>query len=203
MRKVGEMAPELPTKLFGSAGEWEKWLETNHDRSRGLWVKISKRGAGATSLTYAQALEVAILFGWIDGQKGALDAAFWLQKFTPRGPKSRWSKTNREAAMRLTEEGRMRPAGLAAIESAKADGRWAAAYESQSRASVPPDLRRAMASNSAAVSFFETLDSHNRYAILYRIHDAKSPETRAKRIATYVQMLAQGETLHPAKKKRG
>jgi uncharacterized protein YdeI (YjbR/CyaY-like superfamily) len=203
MRKVGQMAPELPTKLFRSAGEWEKWLETNHDRSRGLWVKISKRGAGATSLTYAQALEVAILFGWIDGQKGALDAAFWLQKFTPRGPKSRWSTTNCGTAMRLTEEGRMRPAGLAAIERAKADGRWAAAYESQSRASVPPDLRRALVLNAAALSFFETLDSHNRYAILYRIHDAKLPETRAKRIAAYVQMLAQGETLHPRKKKRG
>jgi uncharacterized protein YdeI (YjbR/CyaY-like superfamily) len=193
---------ELPTKLFRSADDWEAWLETNHGRSRGLWLKISKRGAETTSLTYAQALEVAILFGWIDGQKGALDATFWLQKFTPRGPKSRWSKANRATALRLTKEGRMRPAGLAAIESAKADGRWAAAYESQSRASVPPDLQRALASNAAAQSFFETLDSHNRYAILYRVHEARSPETRAKRIAAYVQMLAQGETLHPRKKKR-
>ncbi len=193
---------ELPTKLFQSADEWEAWLETNHGRSRGLWLKISKRGAETASLTYAQALEVAILFGWIDGQKGALDATFWLQKFTPRGPKSRWSKANRATAMRLTKEGRMKPAGLAAIESAEADGRWAAAYESQSRASVPPDLQRALASNAAAQSFFETLDSHNRYAILYRIHDARSPETRTKRIAAYVQMLAQGETLHPRKKKR-
>ena len=193
---------ELPTKLFRSADDWEAWLETNHGRSRGLWLKISKRGAETTSLTYAQALEVAILFGWIDGQKGALDATFWLQKFTPRGPKSRWSKVNRATALRLTKEGRMRPAGLAAIESAKADGRWAAAYESQSRASVPLDLERALASNAAAQSFFETLDSHNRYAILYRVNDARSPETRAKRIALYVQMLAQGATLHPRKKKR-
>ncbi|HEY1693096.1 MAG TPA: YdeI/OmpD-associated family protein [Polyangiaceae bacterium] len=193
---------ELPTRLFKSVGEWEAWLAANHDRSRGLRLKLSKRGAGAASVTYAQALEVAIQFGWIDGQKGALDAACWLQKFTPRGPKSRWSKVNRATAMRLTKEGRMRPAGLAAIESAKADGRWEAAYDSQSRASVPPDLRRALASNAAAQGFFETLDSHNRYAILYRIHDAKSLETRAKRIATYVQMLARGETLHPRKKKR-
>jgi uncharacterized protein YdeI (YjbR/CyaY-like superfamily) len=201
MREV-ETARELPTKHFRSAGEWERWLETNHDRSRGLWVKLSRRGAGATSLAYAQALEVAILFGWIDGQKRALDAAFWLQMFTPRRPRSRWSETNRATAVRLTEEGRMRPAGLAAIERAKADGRWAAAYASQRRASVPPDLRRALASNAAALRSFETLDGHNRYAILYRIHDAKTPETRAKRIATYVQMLARGETLHPRKKKR-
>jgi uncharacterized protein YdeI (YjbR/CyaY-like superfamily) len=201
MRKV-QTARELPTKLFESASEWESWLETNHDRSRGLWVKLSKRGAGATSLTYAEALEVALLFGWIDGQKRALDAAFWLQMFTPRGLKSRWSMTNRGTAMRLMEEGRMRPAGLAAIERAKADGRWAAAYESQRRASVPPDLQRALASNAAALSSFEALDSHNRYAILYRIHDAKLPETRAKRIAAYVQMLARNETLHPRKKKR-
>ncbi len=192
----------LPTKLFRSADDWEAWLETNHGRSRGLWLKLSKRGAETASLTYAQALEVAILFGWIDGQKGALDATFWLQKFTPRGPRSRWSQANRAAALRLTKEGRMRPAGLAAVESAKADGRWAAAYEPQSRASVPPDLQRALASNAAARSFFEALDSHNRYAILYRVHDARSPETRAKRIAAYVQMLAQGETLHPRRKKR-
>jgi uncharacterized protein YdeI (YjbR/CyaY-like superfamily) len=123
MRKTSSEpgAHELPTKLFASADEWEKWLETNHGRSRGVWLKISKRGAGASSVTYAQALEVAILFGWIDGQKRALDAAFWLQKFTPRGPKSRWSKANRAAATRLMKEGRVRPAGLAAIESANRD----------------------------------------------------------------------------------
>ena len=182
-------------RLGGMARD-EPWQFT------GPLVEISKRGAETASLTYAQALEIAILFGWIDGQKGALDATFWLQKFTPRGPKSRWSKVNRANALRLTKDGRMRAAGLAAIESAKADGRWAAAYESQSRASVPPDLQRALASNAAAQSFFKTLDSHNRYAILYRVQDARSPEIRAKRIATYVQMLAQGETLHPKKKKR-
>ncbi len=193
-------ANDLPTMLFRSPAEWERWLVANHRRSRGLWLKIAK--GGAAPLTYAQALEVALLFGWIDGQKGKLDDAHWLQKFTPRGPKSRWSKVNRDAAIRLTKEGRMHAAGLAAIESAKADGRWAAAYDSQSRASVPPDLQRALASNHAARSFFDALDSHNRFAILYRVNDAKKPETRAKRITTYVQMLARGETLHPRPVKR-
>ena len=193
-------ADDLPTMLFRSPAEWERWLVANHGRSRGLWLKIAK--GGAATLTYAQALEVALLFGWIDGQKGKLDGAFWLQKFTPRGPKSRWSKVNRDAAIRLTKEGRMHAAGLAAVESAKADGRWAAAYDSQSRASVPSDLERALASNPGARSFFDALDSHNRYAILYRVNDAKRPETRAKRIATYVQMLARGETLHPRPVKR-
>jgi uncharacterized protein YdeI (YjbR/CyaY-like superfamily) len=193
-------AHDLPTMVFRSPAEWERWLVANHGRSRGLWLKIAKGGAG--TLTYAQALEVALLFGWIDGQKGKLDAAFWLQKFTPRGPKSRWSKTNRAVAIRLTKEGRMHAAGLAAIERAKADGRWAAAYDSQSGASVPPDLQRALASNPAARSFFDALDSHNRFAIVYRVNDAKKAETRAKRIATYVQMLARGETLHPRRVKR-
>jgi uncharacterized protein YdeI (YjbR/CyaY-like superfamily) len=193
-------ADDLPTMLFRSPAEWEQWLVANHGRSRGLWLKIAK--GGEATLTYAQALEVALLFGWIDGQKGKLDAAFWLQKFTPRGAKSRWSKVNRAAAIRLTKEGRMHAAGLAAIESAKADGRWAAAYDSQSRASVPSDLQRALASNRAARTFFDALDSHNRYAILYRVNDAKKPETRAKRIATYVEMLARGETLHPRPVKR-
>ena len=193
---------ELPTLLFESPRDWERWLEANHDRSRGLWLKIGKGDSASGTVTYAQALEVALLFGWIDGQKGRLDAAFWLQKFTPRGPKSRWSQTNRAAALRLTKEGRMRESGLSAIESAKADGRWAAAYEPQSRASVPDDLKKALASNKAAQSAFDALDGHNRYAILYRVNDAKKPETRIKRIATYVQMLARGETLHPRPAKR-
>ncbi len=188
---------ELPTLLFESPRDWERWLDAHHDTSRGLWLKIGKGEAAAGTITYAQALEVALLFGWIDGQKGKLDAAFWLQKFTPRGPRSRWSQANRAAALRLMKEGRMRPSGLSAIESAKADGRWAAAYEPQSRASVPDDLKNALASNKAAQAFFDALDGHNRYAILYRINDAKKPETRVKRIATYVQMLARGETLHP------
>jgi uncharacterized protein YdeI (YjbR/CyaY-like superfamily) len=188
---------DLPTLLFKSPRDWERWLDAHHDRSRGLWLKIGKGDAAAGTITYAQALEVALLFGWIDGQKGKLDATFWLQRFTPRGPKSRWSQANRAAALRLMKGGRMRPGGLSAIESAKADGRWAAAYEPQSRASVPDDLKNALASNKAAQTFFDALGGRNRYAILYRISDAKKPETRMKRIATYVQMLARGETLHP------
>jgi uncharacterized protein YdeI (YjbR/CyaY-like superfamily) len=193
---------ELPTLLFESPRHWERWLDANHDRSRGLWLKIGKGDSAAGAITYAQALEVALLFGWIDGQKGKLDAAFWLQKFTPRGPKSRWSQTNRAAALRLMKEGRMRASGLSAIDSAKADGRWAAAYEPQSRASVPDDLKKALASNRAAKSFFDALDGRNRYAVLYRVNDAKKPETRMKRIATYVEMLARGETIHPRAAKR-
>jgi uncharacterized protein YdeI (YjbR/CyaY-like superfamily) len=188
---------DLPTLLFKSPRDWERWLDAHHDTSRGLWLKIGKGDAAPGTITYAQALEIALLFGWIDGQKGKLDAAFWLQKFTPRGPKSRWSQVNRAAALRLMKEGRMRPSGVSAIESAKADGRWAAAYEPQSRASVPDDLKNALASNKAAQTFFDALDGRNRYAILYRVNDAKKPETRMKRIATYVQMLARGETLHP------
>jgi uncharacterized protein YdeI (YjbR/CyaY-like superfamily) len=149
------------------------------------------------SVSYAEALEVAILFGWIDGQKKPFDDRFWLQKFTPRGAKSRWSKTNRASAIRLMKEGRMRAAGLAAVESAKADGRWAAAYTSQSRARVPPDLRRALEAEPAALAYFATLDSRNRYSILYRVHDAKKAETRARRIVEFVQMLARGEVLYP------
>src|SRR5262245_21115672 len=164
----GSPANELPTKLFTTSSVWERWLEKNHDRSRGLWLKLAKRNTGTSSVSYADALEIALLFGWIDGQKKTFDDRFWLQKFTPRGAKSRWSKTNRASAIRLIKEGRMRAAGLAAVESAKADGRWAAAYASQSRAVVPPDLRRALEAEPAALAYFATLDSRNRYSILYR-----------------------------------
>jgi uncharacterized protein YdeI (YjbR/CyaY-like superfamily) len=190
-------ANALPTRFFATASAWERWLEKNHGRSRGVWLKIAKPNARVSSVGYAGALEVALLFGWIDGQKQKLDERFWLQKFTPRGPRSRWSEKNRASAMRLVKEGRMRPAGLRAIESAKADGRWARAYASQSRASVPPDLQRALDAEPAALASFDGLDGRNRYAILYRVHDAKKPETRARRIADFVRMLAHGETLHP------
>ncbi len=193
---------ELPIELFRSAGEWEQWLARNHARSRGVWLKIAKRDGGAASVSYAEALETALLFGWIDGQKGRLDETFWLQKFTPRGPKSRWSQTNRTSALRLLKEGRMRPAGLAAIESAKADGRWAGAYAAQSHASVPPDLQRALDASPAARTLFDSLDGHNRYAILYRVETAKKPETRARRLAEFVEMLASGGTLYPRTTRR-
>ena len=151
-------------------------------------------------MNYQEALEVALLFGWIDGQKQKLDDRFWLQKFTPRTPRSPWSERNCGIATRLIEEGRMRPAGLAAVERAKSDGRWARAYASPRRATVPDDLQSALDAAPKALAFFGTLDSHNRFAILYRVQDAKKPETRAKRIAEYVRMLERHETLHPQRK---
>lgn len=202
MAKKGEpersaSVEDLPKRLFASAHAWERWLERNHDRARGVWLKLAKATAGIESVGYAEALEIALLFGWIDGQKQKFDDRFWLQKFTPRSPRSPWSERNRAIAMRLIQEGRMQPAGLAAVESAKTDGRWARAYASQRRASVPADLQRALEAEPDALAFFGTLDSHNRYAILYRVQDAKRPETRARRIADFVRMLARRETLHP------
>ncbi len=188
---------KLPTKLFADARAWEEWLDAHHGRSRGVWMKIAKPGAGVASVSYADALETALLFGWIDGQKQRLDERFWLQKFTPRTAKSRWSERNRAIATRLLEAGRMRPAGVAAIESAKRDRRWARAYAGPRTAKVPADLQRALDASPRALAFFATLDSRNRYSILYRVEDAKKPETRARRIADFVRMLARRETLYP------
>jgi uncharacterized protein YdeI (YjbR/CyaY-like superfamily) len=148
-------------------------------------------------LDYAQALDVALCYGWIDGQKGKFDDQHWLQRFTPRRPKSRWSKINRDKVAALTEQGRMQPAGLAEVERAKADGRWQAAYDGQRTSSVPDDLLAALAANPAAAEFFATLDRQNRFAILYRIQDVKKPETRARRVEKYVAMLAEGKKLYP------
>jgi uncharacterized protein YdeI (YjbR/CyaY-like superfamily) len=193
----GASAEGLPTKLFATARAWEQWLDRNHGRSRGVWLKLAKAAAGIESVGYADALEIALLFGWIDGQKHTFDARYWLQKFTPRRARSPWSERNREIATRLIQEGRMRPAGLAAVERAKTDGRWGRAYASQRRATVPVDLQRALDAEPDALAFFGTLDSHNRYAILYRVQDAKKPETRAKRISDFIRMLVRRETLHP------
>lgn len=186
-----------PPVGFADAPAWTTWLATHHSLSEGVWLKIAKKGSGRNSVTYAEALEVAITWGWIDGQKLKLDETWWLQRFTPRGPRSVWSKINREKALALIASGRMEPAGLAEVDRAKRDGRWEAAYESQSRATVPPDLAAALAANSRAAEFFEKLDSGNRYAVLFRVHAAKKPETRATRIAKFVEMLARHEKLHP------
>jgi uncharacterized protein YdeI (YjbR/CyaY-like superfamily) len=188
---------ELPTIAFESRDVWHAWLADQHEASAGLWLKIAKKGSGIETVSYADALEVALCYGWIDGQKAAFDDRHWLQRFTPRKRRSRWSKVNREAAERLIEAREMRPAGLREVERARADGRWEAAYDSQSAATVPDDLQRALAANDRAREFFATLNSVNRYAILYRIHDAKRPETRARRIEKYVAMLAEHEKLHP------
>ena len=189
--------PELPILPFASREAWEPWLEEEHAASEGLWLKIAKKGSGIESVSYAEALEAALCYGWIDGQKASFDDSYWLQRFTPRRARSKWSKVNRRKATELIERGEMKPAGLREVERAKADGRWDAAYEPQSAATVPEDLRLELERNEGAREFFETLNSTNRYAILHRIQDAKKPETRARRIAKYVAMLAEGKKLYP------
>jgi uncharacterized protein YdeI (YjbR/CyaY-like superfamily) len=191
------MPDALPVMRFATPAAWHAWLEEHHLASRGVWLEIARKGSGGTSVSYAEALEIALCFGWIDGQKRALDDASWLQRFTARGPRSAWSKINCAKAVELTESGRMRPAGLAAVELAKDDGRWERAYEGAATISVPADLQQRLDEDPAAAAFFATLDSANRYAVLYRIHDAKRPETRARRIERFVAMLARGEKLHP------
>jgi uncharacterized protein YdeI (YjbR/CyaY-like superfamily) len=188
---------ELPVKSFASQEEWESWLDANHTSAKGVWVKIAKKATGIPTVTHAEALESALCHGWIDGQRRALDDRFFLQKFTPRGPRSSWSRVNRDKALALIAEGRMRPAGLAEVERAQADGRWDTAYEPQSTAAVPADLQRELDANPRARSFFATLDSRNRYAILYRLQDAKKPDTRERRLAQYVAMLAEHRKLYP------
>jgi len=182
---------------FGSLQSWRDWLAGHHQTSSGLWLKIAKKGSATPTVSYAEAIDGALCYGWIDGQKGKLDDEYWLQRFTPRKPRSRWSKINREKAERLIAEGRMQPAGLREVEAARADGRWDAAYEGQATATVPPDLARELDLNPVAKEFFGTLNSVNRYAILYRIQDAKRPQTRADRIAKYVAMLNEHKTIHP------
>ena len=181
---------------FASQRAWEAWLEEHHASSPGVWLELAKQGASQPTLSYAEAVEGALRYGWIDGQKGAIDAASWKQRFTPRGPRSRWSRINREKAEALIRARRMKPAGLREVERAREDGRWNAAYESQSRAAVPGDLQRALDASPKAKAFFATISSANRYAILYRVQDAKKPETRARRIAQFVAMLEEGKTLH-------
>ncbi len=187
----------LPIVSFPSREAWAAWLEEQHAVSGGVWLAIPKKGGGETGVSYPEALEVALCYGWIDGQKGKLDDRFWLQRFTPRRPGSVWSRVNRDKVLVLIEQGEMKLAGLREVERARADGRWEAAYEPQSTASVPDDLREALAANPAAADFFATLNSTNRYAILHRIHAAKKPETRARRIETFVAMLAEGKKLYP------
>jgi uncharacterized protein YdeI (YjbR/CyaY-like superfamily) len=188
---------DLPVAAFPTAADWEGWLADHHATSPGVWLKIAKKGAAAATVSYAQALDGALCYGWIDGQKGALDDAHWRQRFTPRRPGSRWSQANCARAEALLAAGRMRPAGLREVEQAKADGRWEAAYAGQRAAEVPDDLRQALAANPAAQAFFATLDRANRYAILYRVQDARKPETRAARITRFVAMCAEGRWVHP------
>lgn len=187
----------LPIVAFASPAEWARWLSERHTTSKGLWVKIAKKDTGIETVTYDEAVELALIYGWIDGQKGGFDETYWLQRFTRRGPRSRWSQINRDKATALIERGAMKPAGLREVERARNDGRWEAAYVGQRTATVPDDLRAALEANEAARTFFETLTGANRYAILHRIQDAGKPETRARRIEKYVAMCAERRTIHP------
>ncbi len=187
-----------PVLGFGTQEDFEAWLEEHQGDAEGLWLKIPRKGSGLPGVDYATALESALCFGWIDGHKRSLDETHWIQRFTPRRARSRWSAVNRRKALELIERGRMRPAGLREVERAKADGRWEAAYASQRTATVPDDLRAALdAAPAGAREFFDALDSRNRYAILHRIEEAKRAQTRAARIEKFVAMLAAGEKLHP------
>jgi uncharacterized protein YdeI (YjbR/CyaY-like superfamily) len=181
---------------FADAAEFEAWLEDNHEHHRGVWLEIAKKGSSEPTVTYPEAIEIALCFGWIDGQKARGDHAHWRQRFTPRSRRSRWSRVNRDKAEELIAAGRMRPAGLAEVERARADGRWDAAYDGQRAAVVPDDLQRELQADPVAATAFEALDARNRYAITWRLNDAKRPETRARRLAKYLDMLRRGERLH-------
>jgi len=187
---------EIPVKPFRHQEAWETWLVKHHAVSRGVWLKIAKKDSGRDSVTYDEALESALCYGWIDGQKKPFDDAWWLQKFTPRGPKSIWSVRNRGKAEALIEAGRVAAAGMRAVEAARQDGRWDAAYQGQRTAEVPEDLQAELERSPKAKAFFAALDSANRYAILFRIHHARSAAARARRIQQFIAMLERGEKVH-------
>lgn len=186
-----------PTLTFATQQEWDAWLDEHGSSSSGAWLRLAKKSADQPTVSYAQALESALCYGWIDGKKQAENAHYWLQRFTPRAARSIWSKINKEKAQALVASGRMRPAGMQEIERAKEDGRWDAAYASAGTSTVPEDLQHALDAQPRAKKFFETLNSRNRYAILFRVHNAKKPETRARKIAEFVDMLSNGETFYP------
>jgi len=186
-----------PIRLFASSRLWTAWLEANHTKSTGLWLRLAKKGSPIQSLSYAEALEAALCYGWIDAQKRGESEHAWLQRFTPRRDKSIWSKVNREKATALIKAGRMQPAGLEQVQRAKQDGRWDAAYDPPSSAEVPDDLQAALDQNARAKAFFGTLDRANRFAVLWRVQTAKRAETRARRIRQFVEMLERHEKIHP------
>lgn len=187
---------ELPVLLFVTQADLEEWMDEHHSEAAGVWLKFAKKASAHQTVTYAEAVETALCFGWIDGQARSLDEDFWLQRFTPRRPRSKWSQINCKRVTALNEQGRLRPAGLAAVAEAKEDGRWERAYASPANIKVPEDFQRRLDENARANEFFKRLSGSNRYAILYRIHDAKRPETRARRIEKFVRMLEEGKTIH-------
>lgn len=185
-----------PIVAFASQREWEDWLEAEHAASEGVWLKLAKKNSRVETVSFDEALESALCYGWIDSQAASLDERFYLQRFTPRRKRSRWSRINRDRVAELTKQGRMKPAGLAQVELARADGRWDAAYDSPATATVPDDLRRALDANPKARDFFATLSSQNRYAILYQLQDAKKPETRARRLEKFVALLNEQKKIY-------
>jgi uncharacterized protein YdeI (YjbR/CyaY-like superfamily) len=187
---------DFPVKRFATVKAWETWLEKQHEKSDGLWLEFAKKDSGVRSITYPEALEVALCYGWIDGQTASVDATWYRQRYTPRRARSKWSKINCAKVERLHAEGRLAPAGVREMEAAKRDGRWAAAYAGQRTISVPDDLAAELRKRPRARAFFERLDSRNRYAILYRLHDAKKPETRQRRLDKFVGMLELEETIY-------
>ena len=189
-------APELPVRPFKKPADWVAWLEKNHARAPGVWVQFAKKNSGIASLTYAEAVEGALCYGWIDGQARSFDEMTYLQKFTPRRPRSIWSQINREKALALIANGQMQPAGLAAIEQARQNGQWEAAYAGSKTIPVPDDLQAALDANPTAKAFFETLTGSNRYAILFRLQTAKKVETRARRLAQFITMLEKHEKFY-------
>ena len=186
---------DLPTRAFKSRKEWEAWLERNHE-TPGIWLKFAKKSSGIPTVSYQEAVDVALCYGWIDGLMRSLDESFFIQRFTPRTSTSNWSMINRQKAEGFIAEGRMRPSGLRAIEVAKANGRWDKAYEGQREMAVPDDFAKALKKNPKARKFFDTLNSTNRYTVLYRIHDAKKPDTRARRIESFIAMLEEGKKIY-------
>jgi uncharacterized protein YdeI (YjbR/CyaY-like superfamily) len=193
---------DLPVKRFASRSAWQAWLAKYHASSRGIWLELAKKDSGLRSLARPEALEVALCYGWIDGQAASVDAKWWRQRFTPRRPRSKWSRINCAALERLHADGRLAPAGIREMQAAKRDGRWAAAYASPRTMLVPEDFQTALSAHPRARRAFEQLDSQNRYALLYRLHDAKRADTRARRMARFIRMLEAGETLHKRKSRR-
>lgn len=189
------MKDDLPVILFETEQNLIDWLEQN-GKSTGVWIRIAKKSSGVKSISYDQAVEVALCFGWIDGLKKTFDEKTWIQRFSPRKPTSQWSKINREKALRLIEEGKMRSAGLAIIEVAKARGTWDNAYDSQKTMTIPSDLQAELDKNPEAAEFFKSMESVNRYAIIYRLQTARTPELRTKRLQQFVEMLKQKEKIY-------
>jgi len=188
--------PELPVQSFASAAVFDRWLRAQHEKSPGIWLRLMKKASGQSGVSYAEALDIALSFGWIDGQTKTYDAGSWLRKFVPRGLRSTWSKINRDKALALIASGRMQPAGLEQVERAKKDGRWHTAYDSPSKAKPPPDFARALAASPRAAAFFATLNGANRYAVLYRVQAPKKPETRERKIRELIVMLERSEQIH-------